>query len=127
MPYSSITSRTDVQAMIREQVSEIMLQGLTNQSAALNLFTRLNVPTNQTRFPVLSALPTAYFVTGDTGQKQTTEAAWDNKYINIEELAAIVPVPDAVLADAGFDLWGSIRPLVENAIARALDAAIFFG
>ena len=57
MPYSSITSRTDVQAMIREQVSEIMLQGLTNQSAALNLFTRLNVPTNQTRFPVLSALP----------------------------------------------------------------------
>jgi HK97 family phage major capsid protein len=127
MPYNSLTSRTDVQAMIREQVSEIMLQGLTNQSAALNLFTRLNVPTNQTRFPVLSALPTAYFVTGDTGQKQTTEAAWDNKYINIEELAAIVPVPDAVLMDASFDVWGSIRPLVENAIARALDAAIFFG
>ena len=127
MPYNSLTSRTDVQAMIREQVSEIMLEGLTNQSAALNLFTRLNVPTNQTRFPVLSALPTAYFVTGDTGQKQTTEAAWDNKYINIEELAAIVPIPDAVLDDASFDIWGSIRPLVENAIARALDAAIFFG
>lgn len=127
MPYNSLTSRTDVQAMIREQVSEIMLQGLQNQSAALTLFRRLNVPTNQTRFPVLSALPTAYWVNGDTGLKQTTEAAWDNKYINIEELAAIVPIPDSVLADASFDIWGTIRPLVENAIARALDAAIFFG
>ena len=26
--------------------------------------------------PVLSALPVAYFVNGDTGLKQTTEAAW---------------------------------------------------
>jgi HK97 family phage major capsid protein len=127
MPYNSITSRTDVQALIREQVSDIMLTSLQESSAALNLFTRINVPTNQTRFPVLSALPTAYFVSGDTGLKQTTEAAWDNKYINIEELAAIVPIPDAVLADASFDVFGTIRPLLQNAISRALDAAIFFG
>lgn len=127
MPYDSLTTRSDVQAMIREQVSEVMLTGLQTQSAALNLFTRINVPTNQTRFPILSALPNAYWVNGDTGLKQTTEAAWDNKYLNIEELAAIVPIPDSVLADASFDIWGSIRPLVENAIARALDAAIFFG
>lgn len=127
MAYDSLTTRTDVQAMIREQVSEIMLTGLTNESAALSLFTRINVPTNQTRFPVLSALPSAYFVSGDTGLKQTSEVAWDNKYINIEELAAIVPIPDAVMADASFDIWGSVRPLLENAIARALDGAIFFG
>ncbi|HVL24741.1 MAG TPA: phage major capsid protein [Thermomicrobiales bacterium] len=127
MPYDSLTSRSDVQAMIREQVSDVMLNGLQTESAVLNLFTRINVPTNQTRFPVLSALPNAYWVNGDTGLKQTTEAAWANKYINIEELAAIVPIPDSVLADASFDIWGSIRPLVENAIARALDAAVFFG
>lgn len=104
-----------------------MLGGLTNLSAALTLFTRIDVPTNQTRFPVISALPTAYFVNGDTGQKQTTEAAWTNKYIDIQELAAIVPIPDAVLHDASYDIFGAIRPLVENAIARSLDAAIFFG
>ena len=127
MPYDSIISRADLQAMVREQVSDIMLGGLTTQSAALDLFTRITVPTNQTRFPVISALPTAYFVSGDTGLKQTTEVNWTNKYIDIEELAAIVPIPDSVLADASFDVFGAVRPLLENAIARALDAAIFFG
>jgi HK97 family phage major capsid protein len=113
--------------MIRETVSDIMLGGLATESAALATFQRINVPTNQTRFPVVSALPTAYFVSGDTGLKQTTEVNWANKYIDIEELAAIVPVPDAVLADAGFDIMGSVRPLLENAIGRALDAAVFLG
>lgn len=128
MPYNNLVSRTNVTAAIPEQVSNDLLAGLNNESAALQMFRQIRMATNQTRMPVLSALPTAYFVTGDTGLKQTTEAAWTNKYINVEELAAIVPIPEAVLADAiGFDIWGNVMPLLQNAIARALDAAIFFG
>jgi HK97 family phage major capsid protein len=127
VPYNNIISRTDAAAMVPEQVSGMMLANLDASSAALALATRIPVARNQVRFPVLSALPTAYWVSGDTGLKQTTEAAWDNKYLNIEEIAAIVPVPEAVLDDAGFDIFGAVRPLVENAIARSVDAAIFFG
>jgi HK97 family phage major capsid protein len=128
IPYNNLVSRTNVTAAIPEQVSYDLLQGLVNQSAALTMFRQIQMATNQTRMPVLSALPTAYFVSGDTGLKQTTEAAWANKYINVEEIAAIVPIPEAVLADAiGFDIWGNVMPLLQNAIARTLDAAIFFG
>lgn len=127
MGYNDSIGRSDVSALIPEQVSTSILRNLENESAAMNLFTKLPMSTNQTRMPVLAALPTAYFVTGDTGLKQTTKLAWSNKYINVEELAAIVPIPEAVFEDLNFDIWGRVQPLIEQAIARALDDAIFFG
>jgi HK97 family phage major capsid protein len=127
VPYDNVISRTDAQALIPEQVSLDILGNLAGQSAALSLFRRIPVSANTVRLPVLAALPTAYFVNGDTGLKQTTEVGWSNKFLNVEELATIVPIPEAVLDDAAFDVWGSVRPLVEQAIGRALDAAVFFG
>jgi HK97 family phage major capsid protein len=125
--YNSLISRTDAAATVPEQVSQEMLVTLAAQSAVLALGNQIPVARGQVRFPVLSALPTAYFVSGDTGLKQTSEAAWDNKYLYVEEIATIVPIPEAVLDDAGYDLWAAIRPLMESAIARTLDAAVVFG
>jgi hypothetical protein len=127
VPYNSLVSRTDVAALVPEQVSTQMLANLKATSAVMQLATRIPIARNQVRFPVLSALPIAYFVSGDTGLKQTTEAAWDNKYMYVEEIATIVPIPEAVLDDAGFDVWGYLRPLMEAAIVRKFDAAVLFG
>jgi hypothetical protein len=89
----------------------------------------------QDRVPVLSALPQAYFVNGEatgtygasSGLKQTTSVAWEGRILQAEEIAAIVPVPENLIADSEYDLWGNITPLVAAAIGRALDGAVFFG
>ena len=127
MPYNSITTRTKAQALVPEQVASSVWTKVTEGSAVLSMFRRIPVGTNQVRIPILSALPTAYWVTGDTGLKQTTEISWANKYLNIEELAVIVPVPQNVLDDVQYDIWGEAKPLIEESIGRAIDSAIFFG
>lgn len=127
MAYNNIISRTDAAATMPEEVSNAFLGGLQNESAVMASFTHVPVGRAQTRFPVLSALPVAYWVTGDTGQKQTTEINWDNKYLNIEEIAVIVPIPENVLDDSAVPIWDQVRPLCENAAGRLLDATVFFG
>ena len=127
MPYDSLINRTDTQALMPEEVSAALMTNLTTQSGALALFTRIAVGRAQTRFPVLASLPSAYWVDGDTGQKQTTDMAWSNVYLNISEIACMVPVPDAVIADAANDIWGMVQPAIEAEFARVLDSAVFFG
>lgn len=127
MPYNNVISRTDAAALIPEEVSRDMIRRATDDSATLQMFRRIPVSRAQVRFPVLSALPVAYFVNGDTGVKQTTEVNWTNKYLNIEEIATIMPVPDNVLADVEINVWDEAMPYLVEAFHRALDAAVFFG
>ena len=127
MPYNNITDRTDLGSLIPEQRAREILDDTVYQSAALQLFTRVPMSSKVFKMPVLSALPMAYWVAGDTGLKQTTEMAWADKTMTAEELAVIVPIPNNVLADASFDIFAAFRPKIAEAIARALDAAIFLG
>lgn len=126
--YNSQVTRTDIESLIPEAVSREIIQNVPEQSAVMRLGRRLpNMTRAQLRMPVLSGLITAYFVDGDTGLKQTTEAAWENKYINAAELAVIVPIPETVLDDQDYDLWAEIRPRLVEAMGIAFDQAVLFG
>lgn len=127
MAYNNVTSRTDAAALIPEEVSRELVRKSTEESAVLSLFRHVPVGRAQVRMPVISALPVAYWVNGDTGLKQTTEVNWSNKYLNIEEIAVILPVPDNVIADAEVNIWDEAMPYMTEAVGRTLDAAVFFG
>jgi len=128
MPYNSLISRTDAAALIPEEVSREILKALPEQSIAMRLGKQLqDMSRAQKRMPVMSALAIAYFVNGDTGLKQTSEVNWENKYIDAEEIAVIVPIPEAVLDDQDYDIWGEIKPDIVEAFGLTIDAALFHG
>lgn len=126
---ANITSRTNAQALMGDQkiVNEI-IQGVVQGSTILPLMTKLpNMTGAQAKIAVLAQLPEAYWIDGDTGLKGLTNAAWKNKYLYAEELAVVVPIPDAVIADAEYDIWGEIKPRIIEQFYKKIDEAIIDG
>lgn len=125
---TNIIARTGAEALIRDQLINTIQQDVPKSSIVMQLATRLaNMTSNQTKIPVLSMLPLAYWVNGDTGMKQTSKQEWKNVTMTAAELAVIVPIPEAVLADSSFDIMGEVQPRVREAMAAKVDSAILFG
>jgi HK97 family phage major capsid protein len=128
---------TEVAALIPEQAVQEIQQGVfEGGSVALGKMRRLqNMARQQLRIPVLSALPTAYFVAGsyetpgnsEPGLKRTTKMEWANKYLYAEEVAVIVPIAQDLLDDSAYDIWTEVRPALVEAFGVVIDGAIFHG
>lgn len=124
----NIIDRTGAESLIPTQEANEIIQGTITQSAVLSRGRRLaNMTSRQLKIPVLDMLPIAYFVNSDTGQKQTTKQEWDKKFITAEEIAVIVPIPEAVLDDSEYDIWAEVRPRITEAFGKVIDSAILFG
>lgn len=109
------------------QYANEIIQDAPKSSVMLRRARRIEMSTRTRTQPVLDSLPLAYWVGGDTGLKQTTKQKWAGLSISAEELAVIVPIPEAVIEDASIDLWGEIRPRLAAAIGLKFDQACFFG
>ncbi len=123
-------TRTDVDTLIETQVANEIFEGTIRNSKALSMFRRLpNATSDKTKLRVLDTLPIAYFVdeTTDNGRKNITKMAWDKKFINIAELAVIVPIKENLLNDSSIDIWAQVRPRIEEAFGKKIDDAMFFG
>ncbi|MEG2931405.1 MAG: phage major capsid protein [Ruthenibacterium sp.] len=125
---ANLISREAAAALIQEQVVGTIFQDAPKESVFLRMARKLpNMTSKQTRIPVMDILPMAYWVNGDTGTKQTSRQAWDNVFLSAAELAVIVPIPEAVMDDAGYDIVGEITPRINEAIGQRVDSAIIFG
>ena len=125
--YDSIINRADSNdPFVPVPISAEVIRDMPRSSAVLQLARRVTMSSKTARQPVASALPSAYFVSGDTGLKQTTEATWGNLELVAEEMAVIVPIPEAYLADSQVPVWDEVRPLIAEAFGRAIDQACLF-
>ena len=125
---SDIISSTDLGGgLIPTQYVTDIIQGAPQSSVLLSRARRVQMSTRTRTQPVLDSLPLAYWVNGDNGLKQTTKMKWTGLNITAEELAVIVAIPDAVIADSSIDLWGEVTPRISAAIGLAFDQAGIFG
>lgn len=112
-----------------------IIRGATEGSFAMRNFRVQRMPAYATVVPVLTALPTADWVSeapltgagSEVTKKPTTEPTFQNAVLRAEEVAAIVVIPEAVLYDASIDLFAELRPLLTDALGRVVDEAILFG
>lgn len=129
MAYNDVISRDAANDPLElpEQVSSDVIQALPEASTVMRLSRRVTMSSRKYRQPVLSVLPDAFWVNGDTGLKQTTKVDWSNVTLTAEPLAALVVVPDEYMDDSAVPIWSQVRPLLVQAIGRVIDKAVLFG
>lgn len=125
---AKMITRSHVDALIPVETSSEIIKNVPGASAALSLFKQLpNMSSKQKTMPIATSLPNAYFLNGDTDMKKTSNAEWDKVTLTAEEIAVIIPIPDAVLDDASYNLWDEMKPQIVEAFGLAIDQAVFFG
>lgn len=132
--YNSLISAGNVD--LRPEFLNEIFTAAAEQSVVLSKARQLrNMTTKELKLKVSTALPTVYFV-GEKGLsqtfpsdalKQTTSSEWEDVSIYAGELAAIIVVPNSVIADANFDIFAEIKNQMPTAIAQKVDSAVLYG
>jgi HK97 family phage major capsid protein len=127
MPFNDLITRGDAYALIPQETSREVIKLATSQSAVLSLCRRAQMGSADLQMPVLSSLPSAYWVSGDTGLKRVARAQWDGVQLKAAEVAVIIPIPENVMNDSAVDVWGELQPSIAEQFASVLDAACLAG
>lgn len=103
--------------------------GLIEQaSVALQLGRVMRMSEATEAIPVVAFMPQAKWVTpAYGGRKPATKIEWTAQEIKAEEVACVLPVPNAWIQDAHFDVEGQVERSMSQAIATTIDDAILFG
>lgn len=126
--YANVQGRADLtDVLVPDQIINEIIAEPPKQGVIRSRARQIRLSAKKAKQPVLASLPDAYWVDGDTGLKQTTKNTWANTSITAEELAVIVPIPDALVDDANVPLWTQVKPLLVEALDKKVDGAAIFG
>lgn len=132
----------------REEVVSEIIKDVEKDSLALSLGNVRRMNALKTRFRLANSFPAPKWLNGttsagdapfgstnddptnrvakDSALKQTSNMTWATKEFESEELAVLVPMPDAWRDDSDL-AWEEIRTALRTAFAQAIDAAVFWG
>lgn len=127
MPYNSLVTREGGAAELPKAVADQVLADVERESSVMAHARIVRTNTRDSRIPVVTELPSAYWVNGDAGLKQTSSVSFENQAVIAEELAVIVPVPDNVISDADIPIWDLVMPQIVKAMGKRLDDAVIWG
>lgn len=129
MAFNNIIGRSDVAGIIPVEYSNDLLNLVEKESSNVLRLARglRRMTAKETKMPVLSALATAYFLSGDTDLVQTSEVNWTDVTVTAEDLAVLVPIPKNVLNDSSIPMWDQVQPELVEAIGVAIDNAQLYG
>ena len=126
--FANVQGRADLtDVLVPDQVINEIIAEPPKQGVIRSRARTIRLSAKKAKQPVLASLPDAYWVDGDTGLKQTSKNTWANTTITAEELAVIVPIPDALVDDANVPLWDQVKPLLVEALDKKVDGAAIFG
>lgn len=116
------------------QVWKDIVADASESSVVMKNARHVTMTAKRGRQTLLASLPDAYWLTSgsvddtDANLKPVGEVpTWTEQYIEAEELAVIVPIPDSIVADADIDIWATIRPMIRESIGLLIDKAAMFG
>lgn len=126
--YTNIIGRASVSdAMLPPEISKEIIQEAPKSSIVLSRARRVALTKKEGKQPVLSTLPSAYWINGDTGLIQTSDADWGDLTITAEDMGLIIPIPLNVLNDTDVPLWEEVKPLMGEAVGLKVDQSALFG
>lgn len=135
MAYNNYMDRdNDVGALIPDEVEKEIFQAVPETSFVMRMARRLrDMSTHEKDLRVVDGLATAYFAgattaaSGDKARLQTSEISFAKKTIKAAKLGVIIPIPEDVLDDQEYDMWGEVKPQVIEALGAAFDKAVLYG
>ena len=118
--------KDNLQGFVPKPIAADIIADIVRGSSVMRLSTVQPMTSETQKFPVMTAVPGAYWV-GETERIKTSVAEWIFPELVAKKIAVIVPCSREKLEDTTINVFGVVRPYIAEAFYKAIDSACLFG